>query len=315
MRTSLTFALALASAAALSAQNSAWNTTAGSFIGIGITAPQYPFHLHGTTDYIVFYPAEIGGPPPQTINYGKTSRMGFTNTHTGVGSTSRDGAQLRLTQKNFIIENLEEGNIALETGSARLTLNGTSDRAFFGSTTTGTEAAYLNVRTGIDNGLYINTQTSGHYGLSVKTSATDNAIQVVSGTANSFSVKGTGQVKILTSGLASGDDIFLVENETRRLLQLENSGLLYAREIKVNADTWADYVFEPGYDLLPLREVESYIQTEGHLPNVPSATTVLCEGINVAEMNTLLLEKIEELTLYIIAQEKRITELENQLQK
>ena len=62
---------------------------------------------------------------------------------------------------------------------------------------------------------------------------------------------------------------------------------------------------------MPLKEVENYIEQNGHLPNIPSAETMVEEGINLAEMNRLLLEKVEELTLHIIAQEKRIEILEN----
>lgn len=75
-------------------------------------------------------------------------------------------------------------------------------------------------------------------------------------------------------------------------------------------ETWPDYVFGKEYSLLPLKEVENYIMRNGHLKNIPSAQKVANEGINVGEMNVKLLEKIEELTLYIIQQEKRIEKLE-----
>ncbi len=105
--------------------------------------------------------------------------------------------------------------------------------------------------------------------------------------------------------------LITVENADRKILTLDNNGLLHAREIKIDADVWPDYVFEKNYELMPLREVQNYIQLNGHLPNIPSAQTVLEEGINLAEMNRLLLEKIEELTLHLIEQERRIEELEN----
>ncbi|WP_430410637.1 hypothetical protein [Kordia sp.] len=73
---------------------------------------------------------------------------------------------------------------------------------------------------------------------------------------------------------------------------------------------WADYVFDEGYTLIPLVEVENFIETNGHLPNVPSAEVVEAEGINVGEMTKIQQEKIEELTLYIIDQNKRIEKLE-----
>jgi hypothetical protein len=88
------------------------------------------------------------------------------------------------------------------------------------------------------------------------------------------------------------------------------------RTEKVKVDlvgTWADYVFEPTYDLIPLKEVEKFITTNKHLPNVPSAKEVKAEGIDVAEMNEVLLRKIEELMLYTIEQQKNIEKLQEQV--
>jgi hypothetical protein len=66
---------------------------------------------------------------------------------------------------------------------------------------------------------------------------------------------------------------------------------------------------------LPLHEVEQFITQNQHLPNVPSATEVESNGINIGEMNAVLLQKVEELTLYIIQMEKRIADLENKKDK
>ncbi|WP_298510448.1 hypothetical protein [uncultured Kordia sp.] len=80
-----------------------------------------------------------------------------------------------------------------------------------------------------------------------------------------------------------------------------------------SSSDWADYVFEDNYELLPLEEVEAHIEKNGHLPNVPSAEEVAKEGINLAKMDAKLLEKIEELTLYVIEQQKQIKKLQEQL--
>ncbi len=120
-----------------------------------------------------------------------------------------------------------------------------------------------------------------------------------------------GRLHIRTVNPNPASRLITVENADRKILTLDNNGLLRAREIKIDAEVWPDYVFEKDYDLMPLKEVNHYIQLNGHLPNIPSSETVLEEGINLAEMNRLLLEKIEELTLHLIEQEKRIEELEN----
>lgn len=100
-----------------------------------------------------------------------------------------------------------------------------------------------------------------------------------------------------------------------KLLQLDNEGLLYAREVKVNLQAWPDYVFKSEYKLMPLAEVEKFIQTNGHLPKIPSAATIEDEGLNLGEMNKLLMEKIEELTLHLIEQDKKISQLQYEVQK
>jgi hypothetical protein len=79
--------------------------------------------------------------------------------------------------------------------------------------------------------------------------------------------------------------------------------------LKTTGD-WSDYVFADDYDLKSLDEVESFINANKHLPGVPSAQEVVNTGIDVAEMDATLLKKVEELTLYIIEQNKRIQSLE-----
>ncbi len=83
-------------------------------------------------------------------------------------------------------------------------------------------------------------------------------------------------------------------------------GKLTASEVKVKVGGWADYVFKENYILPTLLEVENHIKNKGHLQNIPSAAEVKENGIYLGEMNAKLLEKIEELTLYTIAQEKQL---------
>jgi len=93
--------------------------------------------------------------------------------------------------------------------------------------------------------------------------------------------------------------------------KLSVAGKIRAEEVKVYTG-WADFVFEDNYQLPTLAEVESHIKEKGHLKDIPSALEVKENGIYLGEMNAKLLQKIEELTLYLIKQEKRIKVLENQ---
>ena len=83
---------------------------------------------------------------------------------------------------------------------------------------------------------------------------------------------------------------------------------LPANLIKVQASEWWDKVFTPEYKLRSIAELEEYIDKNGHLPDMQTDNEVLSEGVDVAQMNALLLKKVEELTLYIIALEKKINE-------
>ncbi|TMU55660.1 fibronectin type III domain-containing protein [Flagellimonas algicola] len=92
--------------------------------------------------------------------------------------------------------------------------------------------------------------------------------------------------------------------------KLAVDGHIRTREIRVDQDTWPDYVFNKDYDLPTLEEIQEYINIHGHLPNIPSAEEVETNGMAVGEMNKLLLEKIEELTLHVIQLKKEIETLQ-----
>ncbi|MFT3737530.1 MAG: hypothetical protein QM786_02110 [Breznakibacter sp.] len=87
--------------------------------------------------------------------------------------------------------------------------------------------------------------------------------------------------------------------------KLDVAGTIRATEIKVEAQT-ADFVFDENYSLRDLKDVESFIQAHKHLPDIPSASQMEADGVNLAGMNKLLLQKIEELTLYVIELKKEV---------
>lgn len=90
--------------------------------------------------------------------------------------------------------------------------------------------------------------------------------------------------------------------------KLNVNGKITCEELRVQkSEEWPDYVFDSGYSLIPLDSLEKFIKEHKHLPSIPNAEQVNVNGINVSEMNTLLLKKIEELTLYIIELKKEIT--------
>lgn len=116
--------------------------------------------------------------------------------------------------------------------------------------------------------------------------------------SNMFTIKSNGDTGI---GTSSPD------------AKLSVKGNIHTNEVKVDllGAVAPDYVFYKDYDLKTLTEVENYIAKKGHLPNMPSAKEMETNGLYLKEMNLRLLEKIEELTLYTINQEKRIKQLED----
>jgi hypothetical protein len=94
-----------------------------------------------------------------------------------------------------------------------------------------------------------------------------------------------------------------------QLMKLSSDGSLYAHEINVKTGTFPDYVFKDGYQLMKIEELETFIKQYGHLPNMPKEAEVLENGLSVGEMEVKLVEKVEELTLYIIELEKKYNEL------
>lgn len=343
---------------------------------VGTLTPNFNMQLHGTTDYTISIPGQPPlydingniisfGTPGTYTNYGKTARLGLTNTTTG--STSNDGLSFRMSELNGVIENLEQKDLSIISGVAKMTFSGSAGTVKFGNggISPSVTVASVNIAPNNDNGLYIQTSTPGKYGLSVRTRASmDDAIQVMGTTATTknFVVQGNGNLSIggvptswgrlLITNPTMGASIHVehtetgvdyqkliyltyknpkteilkayniqtgvvthqfyasgkttIHNGTRAIFQLESDGLLRLRSVKIDEANWPDYVFEKDYKLTALSEVAKFIEQNGHLPNVPSREEVLKDGIEVGEMLKILTEKVEELTLYSIEQQRLI---------
>ncbi len=93
---------------------------------------------------------------------------------------------------------------------------------------------------------------------------------------------------------------------------LSVNGTITSKEIKVTETGWSDFVFEEKYDLPSLNQLEMYIKQNKHLPGIPSAEEVKQNGFSLGEMQSKLLQKIEELTLYVIEQNKKLNAMEKE---
>ena len=93
--------------------------------------------------------------------------------------------------------------------------------------------------------------------------------------------------------------------------KLSVNGAIRAKEIIVDTN-WADFVFDKNYQLMPLSDVEQHIAAEKHLPGIPSAQEVEQNGVSLGDMQAKQLQKIEELTLYVIQMNKQLTALQQE---
>jgi hypothetical protein len=119
---------------------------------------------------------------------------------------------------------------------------------------------------------------------------------------------------INSTGLQISGNLILKGTNGSTQFKVFNNGSVRAREVKVDLLAIPDYVFKPDYKLMSLPELEKFIKQYNHLPNVPSEQEYKDKGeINIGELNTKLLEKVEELTLYLIELQKKVEVLEKQL--
>lgn len=167
--------------------------------------------------------------------------------------------------------------------------------------TSSNQYAQMNLKAGTaDNYIWSNNQNSpGFYGgssaLNIYTGQDSPIAFFTNGTNERMRIDGAGNIAIGTTDPQG--------------YKLAVNGNMIAESVKVKLHgSWPDYVFKNNYSLQTLPEVEKYIQINKHLPGIPSEEQVKKEGLDLGEMNAKLLQKIEELTLYLIEQNKEIKE-------
>lgn len=240
------------------------------------------------------------------INFGSNGSLGFYN-------GSQVGTAYDLNHDNLVEDHLRllihsNGNIGINTGTPRskLHIKGSSERMIFEA-----EAAQVE-----------NSARIGFWELPATSNAEEAhfAIQY-DGKKDMLRFKGKVRaaldqdLMVVNRYGAVGIGTILSSNPHNYKLAV--NGTIGAKEVKVegSSSTWADFVFEDHYSLPTLQEVESHIREKGHLKDIPSAQEVGEHGINLGEMDAKLLQKIEELTLYMIEQEKKLEKKDKEIKK
>jgi hypothetical protein len=242
--------------------------------------PQPPLLKIFTTDY------SVG--PVQTSNH----LFVGSNGNIGLG-TATPLAKLHLWNGNFKITSAVNGDMF------NMRSNGE-----FNMRTNGAASIGLTINNQTDDFFKVN-PISLNYGIT-NTLSFDNTgdFQITNSTANtSFRIDPTGNVSI--------------QNGNNIEFKIFNDGSVIAREVKVNLNTIPpDYVFEKEYPLMSINDLEAYVNEHKHLPNIPSAKEMEKDGnISVGDMQFKLLEKVEELSLYIIELKKENEQMKSRLAK
>ena len=120
-------------------------------------------------------------------------------------------------------------------------------------------------------------------------------------------IGGSGSLWLYHKGLSISDgEITINDANDNRNIYIHEDGRIYAKKLLLaETEDWPDYIFEDNYKLQSLPELENYLKINKHLPDLPPAKDVEAKGIDVGAVNTQLVKKVEELTLYLIEQNKQ----------
>jgi len=172
---------------------------------------------------------------------------------------------------------------------------------------------YLGLYTGQLNQTGYRNTLIGAYAGGAFTSGSDNVFIGYSARvagSNKLAISNNSSTPLIYGDFAS-DQVGINTTDVPAGYALAIRGKTITEEVKIRTYyNWPDYVFAPDYHLSPLSTLEEDIQTLGHLPGVPSAEEVKEDGFHLGEMDAILLEKVEELTLYLIEMNKKVEKLE-----
>lgn len=129
------------------------------------------------------------------------------------------------------------------------------------------------------------------------------------GAANSLATPDGSQTNVVYVNSSANVGVGTTNPQSK----LAVNGTIMAKEVKVTQSGWSDFVFAQDYRLLPLDELETYVGTEKHLPGIPSAQEVKEKGLAIADTLSKQMQKIEELTLYLIQLKKENEQLKERI--
>lgn len=286
-------------------------------LGIGTTAPAALLHVNGTGECGRFNAATF---PYLTFHNNNVEKgwigVNAGNLNLGTSSTNATGNVNIYANSSPRLSIMANGRVGIgntnPTIDTRLTVDHTGNtQAIFGST--GTGVSILSSYPGIAFNSYYTTTFKAiqpGYGFDITCDPTNGQLAFRS---HNNAAAANGNQAFNTRMVMHNDGRVVIGNiapATNYLLSVD--GRIMCEELKVQSSgSWPDYVFNADYKLASLSEVENHINEKGYLPGMPSACEAEENGVGVGDMQKKLLEKIEELTLYVISLEKKVNALES----
>ncbi len=275
------------------------------YVGIGTDSPSRILHVYGAGQKVLFGDPNHSSSP--SLQFFTGHNDGYNYIQSGGSSAIGNIRITKFETSNQNIENFQiysnksffNGNVGIGTANPTQALDLQGNFRISGNTLFG-----MSRNTG--NGIYFfrdgGASSSGgnSWGLEFK--------DVFDTGKHLFGLKTNGELRLTLTGNGN-----VGIGTTTPDSKLSVNGTIHSKEVRVDMNSWPDYVFEKEYTLPSLREVELFIKREGHLEGVPSAEEVKMDGLMLGEMEAKLLQKIEELTLYIIRLEKRLNIHEKQI--
>lgn len=241
--------------------------------------------------------------------------FGNSNFQNGFQLFIRDGKHFRIATSTdssagtnkFVLFN--DGRLGIGTTDpfhkldvdGNIRAKGNNARIFFGPSNGTTGNIHL-IGRAQQNGYHANGSTAGDFVISAQ-----GGENIHFGTHSGVNVHPVSRMVVSSDGRVG-----IGTTSPTQLLSV--NGTIQAKEVIVETG-WSDFVFESSYKLKSLEDVEAHIEEFGHLPDVPSAATVESEGLSVGEAQKIMMQKIEELTLYVIEQDKKIAAQQEEIEK